>query len=312
MGASPETACPACGAETWTPRAAFADVPGAAVEECPCGMMRSTGLPKCEDQYEDQYYAGGTGARFAGPAESLSRWFRRRRAGAVEALHPAKGRVLDVGCGNGALLDELRTRGWEAHGTQVSRSAAAYARDKLGLDVFTGELTDAPYTPVSFDAVMLWHVLEHLEHPTAYLSKCRELLKDDGVLVVEVPHAGSVATALGGAWGMNWDPPNHLWHFTPGTLIKAIERAGFGGRVLTQWSWEFSLVALSQSMLNRVAGSRNTLLKQLGASTDRNCALLAGHAALGALAMLSAIPLSLYGVAAGKGEVIRVAGRKNQ
>ena len=308
MDTPPETACPACGATAWTFYAAFPDIPGAAIESCPCGMMRSTGLPALEDQYEDQYYAGGTGARYAGPAESLSRWFRRRRARAIDALHPAKGRVLDVGCGNGALLVEMRARGWEVHGTQVSRNAAAYARDRLGLDVCLGELTDAPYEPGSFDVIMLWHVLEHLPRPAAYLARCRELLKPDGVVVIEVPNAGSAASAVSGAWCMNWDPPNHLWHFTPDSLSRSLDRAGFHAGVLTQWSWEFTFVALSQSMINRLTGTRHLLLKQLGANADRNYPLLAGHAALGALTMLPALLLSLYGTAAGKGEVIRVAG----
>jgi SAM-dependent methyltransferase len=130
-----------------------------------------------------------------------------RRATAVRLLElirarvPA-GRLLDVGCGHGLLLDEARTAGYEPTGLELSRSAAGHARDGLGLDVREVPL-EAFEDPEGFDVVVLADVLEHLDDPVDGLARCARLLRPGGVLCVVTPDPSSATARLAGArwWG---------------------------------------------------------------------------------------------------------------
>ncbi len=130
-----------------------------------------------------------------------------RRATATRLLdlvgkHVPAGRLLDVGCGHGLLLDEARRRGYETIGLELSASGAAYARDVLGLDV--RELTlEALGDDRGFDVIVLADVIEHLDDPVAAIDRCHELLAPGGVLCVVTPDPSSRTARLAGRrwWG---------------------------------------------------------------------------------------------------------------
>jgi SAM-dependent methyltransferase len=146
----------------------------------------------------------------------------RRRA----LLGRQPGRVLDIGCGNGDFLHSLKRRGWDAHGVEFSAKAAELARSR-GIDVHRGELRSAAYPASFFDVVTLWHVVEHLPDPLTELAEVRRILRDDGLLVVEVPNSDCLTRRLCGVRWRQFDVPRHLQHFTPLTLKQALTRAGF-------------------------------------------------------------------------------------
>jgi SAM-dependent methyltransferase len=129
---------------------------------------------------------------------------RRATAGRLLELierHAPGGRLLDVGCGHGLLLDEARRRGFECSGVELSRSAAAYARDVLGLDVTEGTL-DA--VTGRYDVIVLADVIEHLDDPAAALRTCASLLAEGGALCVVTPDPASPTARLAGPrwWGL--------------------------------------------------------------------------------------------------------------
>src|SRR4051812_7037986 len=102
--------------------------------------------------------------------------------------HRPGGRLLDVGCGHGLLLDEARKRGYETVGLELSRAAAEHARS-LGLDVREWPLeafgsASNGDSPGTFDAIVLADVLEHLEDPVAAINQCAALLRPSGVLCI--------------------------------------------------------------------------------------------------------------------------------
>ena len=130
-----------------------------------------------------------------------------RRATAAHLLdligeHVGTGRLLDVGCGHGLLLDEARRRGFEVVGLELSRAAARHARDVLGLDV--RELPVESFVDLDgFDVVVLADVLEHLDDPVAAVDRCAGLLRPDGVLCVVTPDPSSLTARVAGRrwWG---------------------------------------------------------------------------------------------------------------
>jgi 2-polyprenyl-3-methyl-5-hydroxy-6-metoxy-1,4-benzoquinol methylase len=124
------------------------------------------------------------------------------------AVHVPSGRLIDVGCGHGLLLDEARRRGYDTVGLELSREAARHARETLGLDVRELPLegfTEASNgdSPGEFDVVVLADVLEHLDDPVDAIDRCARLLKPGGVLCVVTPDPSSVTAKVAGPrwWG---------------------------------------------------------------------------------------------------------------
>ena len=121
--------------------------------------------------YPDAYYGDAGEKRFVGPVEGLQRALCGSRASLVEKASGGRpGRVLDVGCGRGFLLDAFRRRGWTVEGTEMSAASSAHAREVLGIPVHVGPLESLDLPAESFDAATLWHVLEHVTSPASLLA----------------------------------------------------------------------------------------------------------------------------------------------
>ncbi len=137
-----------------------------------------------------------------------------------------KRQLLDLGCWVGFLLAEGRERGWETIGVEPSQFASAYARDKLDLDVRTGDLLTAPLPLGHYDAIVMGDVIEHLPRPGEALDRLAELLRPGGVAWMALPDAGSlVARGLGKRW---WSViPTHVQFFTRASLRTLLEARGW-------------------------------------------------------------------------------------
>jgi len=136
-------------------------------------------------------------------------------------------RLLDFGCGSGAFLLRMRQRGWNVAGLDTSGSIARRLQEEHELRVLIGTLPHPALTPDSFDLITLWHSLEHVHQPLQVLCEANRLLTSGGKLLVAVPNIASVSFRW---FGRNWfglDVPRHLVHFSPQTLCKMIEKAGF-------------------------------------------------------------------------------------
>lgn len=162
----------------------------------------------------------------------LMRWARRRkliqRRKLLEKISArAGGAVLDVGCGTGLFLHEMELGGWQAKGVEPSPTAAAYARDRFGLDVTLGFLKDLDAPAASFDLITFWDVLEHTFSPSADLAAACSLLKPGGLLAVNVPNWQSIDRTLFGPHWIGYDPPRHLYVFTIQTLARLLEKSSF-------------------------------------------------------------------------------------
>lgn len=167
-----------------------------------------------------------------GVVQRLSGWFIHLHPGWSEYINgnvmylskSRKGRVLDVGCGAGETLTELRQLGWKAEGVEPDTKAATVARGK-GLKVWTGELADQRFPQDRFDAVIISHVIEHVHNPVGLLAECARVLKPGGQLVVATPNAESLGARY---FGRHWrvlEPPRHLTVFSQRTLELAAQQA---------------------------------------------------------------------------------------
>ena len=137
------------------------------------------------------------------------------------------GRLLDVGCGNGWFLANMRKLGWEVVGIEPDKTAAHIAREYFNLNVFECTFEEAEITKESFDAITANHVIEHLLDPIGFFSKCYYLLKPGGNLIVVTPNIQSLGSRLFGKTWLYWDPPRHLFLFSIKSLRLCAELAGF-------------------------------------------------------------------------------------
>lgn len=193
-----------------------------------CALVRLDPFPSAELlalAYPATYHA------YVEPRSGLARSLaaRARAAAAARIAHrlvPGAA-VLDVGCGNGALLAEIGKHGsYRLLGVEYSAPAAAAARTR-GIEVWQGEITDAPFPPASVDLVSLQHVLEHMLDPVAALKRIAAVVRPGGCVLGELPNLDSWDYRLfGRTWG-GGHAPRHLWHFTPATLRHTLEACGF-------------------------------------------------------------------------------------
>jgi len=153
----------------------------------------------------------------------------------IESVLGGKGRLLDVGTGEGTLLRTAVGRGWEAVGTEISSAMVDHVRSHTDLTIHHGAIEDVSLPSNSFDAIVLNHVLEHVRNPRTTLQRIRDLLRPGGIVRIEVPNIASLSSRLKNAQSrlhLKRDPwkhystGHHFWFFAPATLRRTLESAG--------------------------------------------------------------------------------------
>ena len=169
-----------------------------------------------------------TPASFLGPWASLFMMPARCKADRSARHLPFKpsGRLLDIGCGNGAFVRDACAWGWNAEGMDPDPDASVAGR-KAGVRITAGSLPKTDFPDASFDAVTMSHSIEHLHDPVASLKEARRILKPGGVIWIATPNLDSAGHQIFGAHWRGLEPPRHLMLFTPKSLALALTQAGF-------------------------------------------------------------------------------------
>ena len=172
---------------------------------------------------------GGPGRLRRFLAEGLGRLgpVRDAAAGSVLWLGASRrGRLLDVGCGTGLFLAQMRDLGWEVEGVEPDPVAAHAARSRYRLDITSAPLEEVSLPANTFDAVTASHVIEHVHDPIGFLMECGRLLRPGGAVVIVTPNSRSLGSHwFRGSW-RGWEVPRHIFVFSPRTLRTCAERAG--------------------------------------------------------------------------------------
>jgi len=137
-----------------------------------------------------------------------------------------RGRLMDVGCGNGGSLAAARQLGWAAQGLELDPHAVAAARAE-GLDVRQGDYGRLEEFPGAFDCLICSHVIEHVHAPLALMRAIYTSLRPGGAALISLPNADSVVLE---AVGDNWrglEAPRHLAIPTAKTMRALAEELGF-------------------------------------------------------------------------------------
>lgn len=136
-------------------------------------------------------------------------------------------RVLEIGSAKGYLLAVMRRLGWNVRGIEVSRDAAKYAKKKFGVDSFTGTLEEyvASAQRAEFPLVLAIDLIEHVLNPNVFVACLRQVLADDGILVIDTPNGDSHnIVARGCEWkGFN---PFHIFLFSIDNITTLLQKNG--------------------------------------------------------------------------------------
>ncbi len=242
-----------------------------------CGTARLTPQPSeaaLRRWYDPSYY-GAPGRKFVGPMAAAVAVFQAGRARRAASYLPARGRVLDVGCGNGGFLRALLRRGHRVEGTELTDASAARVPAVAGVRVHVGDLLALDLPDGAYDLVTFWHVLEHVRRPADTLRRVHRLLAPGGRLLLSLPNLDSWQARLFGRHWFHHDPPRHLFAFGPRALRGLLDHTGFAVERLGTLSLEQGPFGAMQSALNALGLPRDRAYDVLkGLRPGRPAALL--------------------------------------
>ncbi|MBX9791593.1 MAG: methyltransferase domain-containing protein [Pirellulales bacterium] len=223
-----EVACPLCDGATARPER---KVNGYALVRCrACGMVYVNPQLDAEgllEQYASReaplalkrhYARVTTPARIAEYDAMLA---------AIERFAPARGRMLEIGCGAGYFLARAQARGWQVTGLDAAPWVAEAAAERGLADVRVATLAEAGLDSASFDVVVMAQVLEHLPRPREVLVDARRVLRPGALFYANVPNYRTLPILAGRDDFVLNAPMAHVNYFTPRTLAELCRRAGF-------------------------------------------------------------------------------------
>ena len=216
--------CPICSLSSEVFRVFARKGPWKYLECRHCGAVFLSPIPS-EGALRDYYNNA-----YAVPARAYERGVAKNAQQILEALatkSPEKGKLLEVGCSHGFFLKAAEKGGWKVIGIELDDRAASYGRNELQINILSGTLESAlPKLEPPYDAIVTFHVIEHLQDPVTFFKRCRELLRDGGTLILKTPNVASwIAQRTGAHWG--WlSPPAHIHLFSPRSLGQALKEGG--------------------------------------------------------------------------------------
>lgn len=252
------------------------ELPAVVVRKCEgCGVVYLDPQPTVDQlaPYYDTPYYGQSREKFVGPIARFVRHWQAGRARSVASRLSSGSSILDVGCGNGQFLMDMHSMGFHVAGTELSTASAARVPKAIAGNIHVGQLTQLKLPAGQFDAITLWHVLEHLADPYVACQEIHRLLKPDGWLFISVPNAQSPEADLFGRHWFHLDPPRHLFGLGHLSLPALLTQYGFEVHAISTWSLEQNPYGFMQSVLNAMGFERdrayNTLKAQPRPLTDK-------------------------------------------
>jgi SAM-dependent methyltransferase len=235
------------------------------VFECPqCSLRFTKDAPPGEKMgvyYESEDYISHSNTR-KGIVNNLYHLVRRHTlASKCQLIKKStglkSGHHLDIGAGTGAFVQYMNEHEWQSTGVEPDEKACALALTHHNTQLLPAEALDS-FSGGSFDAISMWHVLEHVHNLYPYLDHVKKILKPGGIVFIAVPNYTSYdALKYGPQWAA-YDVPRHLYHFSPASMKWLLNAAGFQ---LTQevpmWWDSFYISLLSE----KYAGSDAYVVK---------------------------------------------------
>lgn len=203
-----------------------------------CGLVCLNPQPSnLKDLYGEKYYME------KGYQDYESRFFKykdifeelfKERLKMIQRFKKS-GKVLDLGCAHGFLLNYLKQNGFDSYGLDISDYAVSYAKKNFDIPIYQGDVDTANLPEKEFDVIIMLDLIEHVSNPVETLEKVKRFLKDDGILIIQTPYdiyhwEIAANTLLSGNKIGTSEPsaaPMHLFFFSPRTFKKMAIKSGY-------------------------------------------------------------------------------------
>jgi len=203
-----------------------------------CGLMYASPRHKLVDSKDyERFEAEGLLLDVDANRDHPFRWrydkerFQRQDYDEVKRFlngsHPQRGRLLEVGCSMGQLLDYFREDGWTVQGVDPWKEAALFTAKKMGIPCSPTTLEGAKLLGNSLDVLVMLHVIEHVENPAGTMKEVFRVLKPGGYAVIETPRYDTLMFRLFGRRERSLSCDGHIYFFTAESLQRLCENAGF-------------------------------------------------------------------------------------
>jgi len=157
---------------------------------------------------------------------------------------------LDIGAGTGAFVQYMNERGWKSQGVEPDAKAREMAQVYHKTSLLPAEMFET-ILPESFDAVSMWHVLEHVHELYPYMQQIKKILKPRGQAFIAVPNYTSFDGMKYGPFWAAYDVPRHLYHFSPASMRWLLSASGFQlTQIIPMWYDSFYISLLSEKYEN--------------------------------------------------------------
>lgn len=169
----------------------------------------------------------------------------------IKKFKPLPADVLDFGSGKGLFLQFAKEQGFDVKGVESSLPRANYARIHFNLDINTDYYSSGSIFKHKFEVLTMFHVLEHIHLSENLLHNLIEdNLKEDGLLIIEVPNFNSWQSKWAGNKWLHLDVPRHISHFTPAILKTLIENTGCKVKSSSYFSLHLGIVGMVQTIFS--------------------------------------------------------------
>lgn len=158
----------------------------------------------------------------------------------------SNGNILDIGCGTGAFLHTMKIGGWKITGLEPDENAREKAKILYGIEPQpSNNIFNLPDN--SYDAITMWHVLEHVHQLHEYIGQLKNMLTDKGKIFIAVPNYTSYDAQHYGEFWAAYDVPRHLYHFSPAGMKRLVEQHGLTiKKIKPMWFDSFYVSMLSE------------------------------------------------------------------
>ena len=228
-----------------------------------CGNCKLVSIHPIPDSHEisnfyNKNYYGGERAKFIYPLEILIKLSNIRKARIIDSYirkyqncsNPVDAQIVDIGCGRAHILTELVKLGYAGCG--VERMDFNGTVDNSVKLFKTDDFNKLNFAEWQTNAVIFWHVLEHLSDPSVAIETAGRILKSNGLLVISVPNYGSFQSKLFKSYWFHLDLPRHLYHFSNNSMGYLLAKYGFTVVNSSTFSFEQSIYGFIQSSMNKL------------------------------------------------------------
>ncbi len=166
-----------------------------------------------EDDFHGQF-------NFNNVEELPSQWKKAiiKQTKLIKEFIPTGSKILEIGCGYGLLLEQLKNNKYKTYGIEPSKVASSIGKSK-GLEILNGYFPQTTFTSVNFDLIIMSQVLEHIEKPLEFLTSLSKMYPGKYLLLVQSNYKGIVPRKNKKVW-YAWVPDQHYSHFTSSGLKK--------------------------------------------------------------------------------------------